>query len=207
MSHYFMGDDTEHDYREIEFGMGGRTYRFKTDRGVFSRDKVDFGSSLLIETVIKDKAAFQASGNFIDMGAGYGPIGITLGDILDMKPVMVEVNEDAVVICRENAEKNDVEAVVMARMEYDSSETPEADLYVTNPPFRAGKPVVLDIIKDAHHVLPAGGVFYMVVQKKQGMPSYKKAVASIFGDAESVGHAKGYHVLKGIKNCQGKKLT
>lgn len=200
MSHYFTDDDSEHDYREIEFFFDGRAYQFKTDRGVFSRDKVDFGTSLLIESVIKDRGRYSESGAFIDMGAGYGPAGLILGDILDMKPVMVEVNEDAMTICCENAKKNNIEATVMSRGRYDASERLEANLYVTNPPFRAGKPVVLDIIKDAHNVLSDGGIFYMVVQKKQGMPSYRKAIKSVFGNTESISNAKGYHVLKGIKN-------
>ncbi|AKG75084.1 class I SAM-dependent methyltransferase [Salinicoccus halodurans] len=200
MAHYFTNDDTEHDFKEIEFQRAGKTYHFITDRGVFSRERIDFGSKVLIDAVIAD---FHGAGNslFIDMGAGYGPIGIVVGDALGMQPIMVEVNEDAIEICRQNAEKNDVDANVLNRSEYDADKsTSNADLYITNPPFRAGKPVILSIIEDAADRLSAGGVFYMVVQKKQGMPSYKKAIEASFGNAESITNEKGYHVLKGVKN-------
>ncbi len=202
MSHYFTNDDSEHDYKEIEFQYTGKKYRFLTDRGVFSRERIDFGSRVLIDAVISD---FHGRGNaaFIDMGAGYGPIGIIVGDSLGMKPLMVEVNEDAIEICRKNAEENAVSAEVLSRAAYDSDETcPNVHLYVTNPPFRAGKPVVLSIIEDAAERLSDDGVFYMVVQKKQGMPSYKKAIEASFGNVESIINEKGYHVLKGVKKYQ-----
>lgn len=199
MSHYFTGDNTEHEYREIKFNYRGRVYRFRTDRGVFSRDRIDYGSSVLIDAVVHD-TNMSEGGVFVDMGAGYGPIGIVLGDVLGARPVMVEVNSDALMLCRGNAEQNGVEAEVMNRTEYDERELAEPPaLYVTNPPFRAGKPVVLEMIEDAHRKLGAGGSFYMVVQKKQGMPSYRKAVEKLFGNSEIVAKDKGYHVLKGIK--------
>ncbi|KKK34868.1 hypothetical protein WN59_04230 [Salinicoccus sediminis] len=200
MAHYFTNDDTEHDFREIEYGHAGRTYRFTTDRGVFSRERIDFGSRVLIEAVISDFNGPE-NAHFIDMGAGYGPIGIIAGDALGLKPVMVEVNEDAVRLCSRNADINDVQAEVLTRAEYDADDAfSNVGLYVTNPPFRAGKKIVMDIIDDASEKLSPGGVFYMVVQKKQGMPSYKKAIEASFGDAESIHNEKGYHVLKGVKN-------
>ncbi|WP_017549972.1 class I SAM-dependent methyltransferase [Salinicoccus carnicancri] len=200
MAHYFTNDDTEHDFREIEYVHAGRTYRFTTDRGVFSRERIDFGSRVLIEAVITDFNGVEHA-QFIDMGAGYGPIGIIAGDALGMKPVMVEVNEDAVRLCARNAETNDVQAEVLTRAEYDAdSAFSDVGLYVTNPPFRAGKKVVMGIIDDASEKLSPGGIFYMVVQKKQGMPSYRKAMEASFGDAVSIHNEKGYHVLKGVKN-------
>ncbi|MBY8911106.1 methyltransferase, partial [Salinicoccus roseus] len=85
--------------------------------GVFSRDRIDYGSSVLIDAVVHD-TSMSGGGVFVDMGAGYGPIGIVLGDVLGAKPIMVEVNSDALMLCRGNAEQNDVEAEVMDRVEY-----------------------------------------------------------------------------------------
>lgn len=200
MTHYFTNDDSGHDYGEIEFQHDGKKYRFTTDRGVFSRERIDFGSRVLIEAVTGD---FHNPGDsvLIDMGAGYGPIGIVVGDALGMKPVMVEVNENAIEICRKNADENNIHAEVLTRSEYDGgNESSNVALYMTNPPFRAGKQTVLSIIQDAAGRLCAGGIFYMVVQKKQGMPSYKRAIEASFGNVESITNEKGYHVLKAVKN-------
>lgn len=197
MSHYFTGHDSEHRYKEIEYAYQGKRYTFKTDRGVFSKDRIDYGSAVLIDAVIKDRET-DAGHDFIDMGAGYGPIGIVIGDVLGASPLMVEVNPDGLLLSEENAVRNKVRAQVIARSEYDARpETFQPDFYVSNPPFRAGKDVVLGIIEDAARRLQEGA-FYMVVQKKQGMASYRKAIEEKFGNVETLAKDKGYHVLKGI---------
>lgn len=71
---------------------------------------------------------------------------------------MVEVNADAMEVCRKNAGKNGVEAEVLSRESYDVKQFDiKPRLYVTNPPFRAGKRVVLEIIEDAFNQLDEGG--------------------------------------------------
>ncbi|TVT27005.1 class I SAM-dependent methyltransferase [Salinicoccus cyprini] len=198
MSHYFTGNNTEHEYKEIEFRYNDKVYRFRTDRGVFSKDRVDYGSHVLIDAVAKDRSTAEDDA-FIDMGAGYGPVGTVLADVLRASPLMVEVNSDALALCEENARRNGVAAKVMDREEFDACPAGAVSFYVTNPPFRAGKPTVIGMIEDAHDRLGAGGAFYMVVQKKQGMASYRKEIESQFGNVEVIAKDKGYHVLKGIK--------
>ncbi|CAM4302322.1 class I SAM-dependent methyltransferase [Lacicoccus alkaliphilus] len=196
MSHYFTTDEGEHDFSEISFDFHGETYKFKTDRGVFSRGQVDYGTRTLLEGVVSD--AGKEYSTLIDMGAGYGPLGIVLGSVLKIDPVMVEVNEDAIGLLHENVRKNGVNAEIFNREEYDRSDA-AAELYVTNPPFRAGKETVMGIIADGFERLREGGSFYMVVQKKQGMKSYKGAIENTFGNASVVMKDRGYHVLKGVK--------
>lgn len=198
MSHYFTTDSTEHDYKEIEFHFSGHTFKFKTDRGVFSKDRVDYGTEVLLKGVIKDADSLEAL-DIIDMGAGYGPIGITAAGLFHAKPLMVEVNEDAVELLSENIKRNNVDAKVMTRRHYDEVKDIKVDMYITNPPFRAGKNVVLDMVDDAFMRLNDEGAFYMVVQKKQGMPSYRRKIEEVFGSAEVVLKDKGYYVLKGHK--------
>ncbi|MCD2138268.1 class I SAM-dependent methyltransferase [Salinicoccus halitifaciens] len=196
MSHYFTTDQSAHDYSEISFDFNGEVYRFKTDRGVFSKERVDYGTKTLLEGVVADRHGNPSS--MIDMGAGYGPVGIVLGRVLKLEPVMVEVNEDAIALLHDNVERNHIDARILSREEYDRSDVP-AGLYVTNPPFRAGKDTVMSIIDDGHERLEEGGAFYMVVQKKQGMKSYKSAIEQKFGNVSTVMKDKGYYVLKGIK--------
>ncbi len=196
MSHYFTTDQSAHDYGEISFTFQGVEYKFKTDRGVFSKDQVDYGTRTLIEGVVRDQP--EGCSSLIDMGAGYGPVGIVLGRALKLEPVMVEVNEDAIALLHDNIEKNRISAQIFSREDYDRSDV-SADLYITNPPFRAGKDTVMSIIDDGYDRLEDDGAFYMVVQKKQGMKSYKSAIEQKFGNAGTVLKDKGYYVLKGIK--------
>lgn len=196
MSHYFTTDQSAHDYGEISFTFQGGEYKFKTDRGVFSKDRVDYGTRVLIEGVALDRP--ESCSSLIDMGAGYGPVGIVLGKVLKLEPVMVEVNEDAIALLHENTEKNRISAQIFSREDYDRSDV-SAELYVTNPPFRAGKDTVMAIIDDGYGRLEDGGAFYMVVQKKQGMKSYRSAIEQRFGNVSTVLKDKGYYVLKGLK--------
>lgn len=196
MSHYFTTDQSAHDYGEISFTFQDEIYKFKTDRGVFSKDRVDYGTRTLIEGVVKDQT--ESCSSLIDMGAGYGPVGIVLGRVLKLEPVMVEVNEDAIALLHDNIEKNRISAQIFSREDYDRSDV-SAELYITNPPFRAGKDTVMSIIDDGYDRLEDDGAFYMVVQKKQGMKSYKSAIEQKFGNADTVLKDKGYYVLKGIK--------
>lgn len=196
MSHYFTTDQSAHDYKEINYSFQNVEYNFKTDRGVFSKDQIDYGTRVLIDGVFSDNE--QGAASLIDMGAGYGPVAIILGKVLNVQPVMVEVNEDAISLLNDNIAKNKISGKVLSREDYDRTDA-GAELYVTNPPFRAGKDVVIDIIKDGFNRLDAAGKFYMVVQKKQGMKSYKDSIDQLFGNVEVVLKDKGYYVLKGIK--------
>lgn len=195
MSHYFTNDKHAHDYRSIKYELNGTSYAFKTDAGVFSRDNVDYGSDLLIKTVLEDLEE-RSPTSMIDMGAGYGVISIVLSDQLNIHATAVDVNLNALDLTKQNAKQFNVTA--MTREEYDNASV-SPDLYITNPPFRAGKPVVMEIIQDAHQRLTQDGNFYMVVQKKQGMPSYKKAIEQLFGNVEVLKKSKGYYILKAAK--------
>lgn len=195
MSHYFTTDNTPHEFSEIKFKFNDYIYRFKTDRGVFSKNQVDHGSEVLIKTVVND---FKGEGRFIDMGAGYGPIGTVLGKELGLQPVMIEINEDAIQLSIENTRREKLNADVQTRENYEK-DVFTVPLYVTNPPFRAGKDVVLNMLNDGYDRLSDEGVFYMVVQKKQGMPSYKKHLQTLFGNVEIATKDKGYYILKSVK--------
>ncbi|MDC9244943.1 methyltransferase, partial [Clostridioides difficile] len=69
----------------------------------------------------------------------------------------------------------------------------------TNPPIRAGKDVVQNILTGAYdHLLPDGEL-NVVIQKKQGAPSAKKTMMSIFGNVQIIHKDKGYYILQSIK--------
>ena len=223
MSHYFTNDTHEHDYKIITYNINNGTYTFKTDAGVFSRNDVDYGTDLLIKTVIEDTTSQnqtqkQNPTSMIDMGAGYGVISIVLSDQLKLNATAVDVNTNALELTKLNsankknaANKNNTNnptnntnnqpnptITTTTRDNYNNTDT-TADLYITNPPFRAGKQIVLEIIEDSHKRLTANGHFYMVVQKKQGMPSYKKQIEAIYHNVEVLAKSKGYYILKGSK--------
>lgn len=211
MSHYFTNEEREHNYRQISYEVANKKFSFTTDDGVFSKDRVDYGTDVLLRAVIADvearaEAGMSRSGEsqdsssrrFVDMGSGYGVVSVVLGELFGLEMTAVDVNENALELTRQNSEKARVDVEVYSRDKFDALER-TFDGYVTNPPFRAGKDVVLGIIDDAYRRLESGGALYLVVQKKQGMPSYKKHMDALFGRVEVLLRDKGYYVLKSVR--------
>ncbi|KRG14278.1 class I SAM-dependent methyltransferase [Lederbergia galactosidilytica] len=169
---------------------------FKTDQGVFSKKEVDFGSRFLIET-------FQTpmEGMVLDIGCGYGPIGLTLAkEYPDRQIHMVDINQRALELAKENAEINEVHNVNI----YESdglSNVKEASFaaILTNPPIRAGKQIVHRILEDSFQHLKVDGELWVVIQKKQGAPSAKAKLEELFHHVEIQAKRKGYYILKARK--------
>lgn len=197
-SHYFTHKpDTEHDYRQIEYEFRGRKLMFMTDANVFSRDRVDFGTSLLIQTMDIGKQDVV-----LDIGCGYGPIGICAALFADEgKVLMVDVNDRAVALANQNILKNRVpnaEAMISDGTE----RIPEQLLFntvLTNPPIRAGKDVVFRIYEEAYSRLMPGGSLWVVIQKKQGADSTEKKLKELFSEVLVVNKEKGYRIYKATK--------
>lgn len=164
---------------------------FTTDAGVFSKNAIDFGSKLLIET-FREPAV---PGDLLDMGCGYGPIGITLAKSFPTRRVtMVDINERAVALTEKNVKDNQVEAVVFQSSLFERV-SGEFAAIVTNPPIRAGKRVVQQIFTEAHQFLKSQGELWIVIQKKQGAPSALKMLQTLYDRVDVVAKKKGYYIL------------
>ncbi|GGH85421.1 16S rRNA (guanine1207-N2)-methyltransferase [Pullulanibacillus pueri] len=172
--------------------LKGETFAFKTDSGVFSKADIDFGSRLLIDSLVQP----SIDGPILDMGCGYGPIGISLARFWEGRSVsMVDVNERAVGLTKENAEKNKVRVDVFQSNLYENVSGKYA-LIVTNPPIRAGKKVIFQLFEASKSYLLEGGELWIVIQKKQGAPSTLAKLETLFGQVEVVTKKKGYFIIK-----------
>lgn len=171
--------------------------QFKSDSGVFSKNDVDFGTRLLLEMFELP----ETQGPLLDVGCGYGPIGLTVAKLCpDTEVHMVDVNQRALSLAEENAQLNQITNVKI----YESdrllgvSERSFAAI-ITNPPIRAGKQIVHDIFSQAaDHLLPSGQL-WVVIQKKQGAPSAIKKLEMLYESVEVVKKSKGYFVIKASK--------
>ncbi|RDI39018.1 class I SAM-dependent methyltransferase [Falsibacillus pallidus] len=180
-----------------EFRLKNHTFRFKTDTGVFSKSEVDFGSRLLIETFETP----DTKGPILDVGCGYGPIGLSIAKSEPERTVhMIDVNQRALSLAEENAKANHVENVRI----YESDRligVKESGFaaVITNPPIRAGKTVVHDIFEQSHKVLADNGELWVVIQKKQGAPSAKAKLEGLFTEVDIVEKSKGYFIIRAKK--------
>ncbi|OAB35158.1 class I SAM-dependent methyltransferase [Paenibacillus glacialis] len=195
--HYYSNQpDAQHDRRTIEEQLKGSTYRFISDAGVFSKKGVDFGSKVLIEAM-----EFSSGSEVLDVGCGYGPMGLAAARIAhDGHVTMVDVNSRAVELAKENALLNGITNVsIMESDLFTAVKGKSFDVILTNPPIRAGKDTVHAIFEQAFEHLREGGALWVVIQKKQGAPSAKEKLTKLFGEVQEVTKDKGYRIFKALK--------
>nr|WP_221401538.1 class I SAM-dependent methyltransferase [Paenibacillus phyllosphaerae] len=193
--YYSKTPTTNHDRHSIEANIRGIKLRLTTDAGVFSKSGVDYGSRVLLENV---EISLHAA--VLDVGCGYGPIGLTLAKLVPSAHVtMIDVNERAVQLAQENARVNGVSNVAILQSDiYENVRNQKFDAIVTNPPIRAGKAVVHRILEEGAALLKPGGSIWVVIQKKQGAPSAEAKLEEVFGNVEEVTKDKGYRILRAV---------
>lgn len=198
-NHYYSQEPTtEHDFEQWSFELKGKNFQFVTDSGVFSRETVDFGSRVLIDTFNWEE--LLADGKILDVGCGYGPIGLAIAFASQRFVEMVDINSRAVELAQGNANRNGIKQVDIHQSNiYEAVHEETYAAIVSNPPIRAGKKVVHEILTEAYPRLKSGGTLTIVIQKKQGAPSAKSKMAETFGNAEIVHKEKGYYIIKSIK--------
>lgn len=190
MAHYFTENQTDvkTEEKDIQFDFCDKTFTFTTNHGVFSKDTIDLGSRTLLESI---EVPRQVS--VLDLGCGYGVIGTVIAACKGAHVTMSDVNERAVELARRNASMNGVDAKVMKSYSLDKIKG-AFDIIVSNPPIRIGKPRLYAMYKDVYNALDEGGIFWLVVRKKQGAATTAKYLGTMF-EVNVVKKHKGYHVM------------
>lgn len=194
-SHYFTpAPPVPLRLRTIEFCDHGRTYRFKTAAGVFSRGGVDRGTRLLLEVVSPGGAR-----DILDLGCGYGVVGIVMAvRAPEAHVVLVDVNPRAVALAQENIRLNDV---ANAEARWGDGCAPLAgatfDLILLNPPIRAGRATVARLLGESRACLRAGGRMYLVARTSQGARTLGRLMAAVFDRTAEVERGGGFRVYEG----------
>ncbi|WP_113929746.1 class I SAM-dependent methyltransferase [Bacillus sp. P14.5] len=197
-NHYYSRTpEVKSDPQVMEVELRDFKFRLKTDQGVFSKNEIDFGSRLLIDSFIENEKA----GPLLDVGCGYGPIGLSMAKAFPDRTVhMVDVNERALGLAKDNADKNGISNVSIYESScFENVGEKSFSAILTNPPIRAGKSVVHEILEDSYNHLSEGGELWVVIQKKQGAASAFKKMEDIYGNAEIAAKKKGYQILKSVK--------
>ena len=197
MSHYYTNNvDLESCETQISFVYREHQLTFISDIGVFSKERVDYGSRALLNCM--EIQTTQKS--LLDVGCGYGTLGISLKKEYPWLYVeMVDINERAVHLANKSCQYNDVQDIKAYLSFAYENVVGTFDIIVSNPPIRAGKKVVFEILEKAYDYLNENGELIVVIQKKQGAPSAQKKMNEVFGNCEIIKRDKGYFILKSIK--------
>ena len=199
MNHYFT--DNRHlaeNRKELSFRFWCFNYTFTTDNGVFSKGSIDFGTQVFLNTILKTN---ELNNNILDVGCGYGPIGIIIKKHYpDATVEMVDVNPRAIELAKINAKANHVDVNIHESDVYAQVTGNSYTDILTNPPIRAGKKVIYEIFEKAYDHLADGGCLWIVIRKQQGANSAVTKIKEIFGNCSIINKEKGYFILKAKKD-------
>ncbi|MGM5485182.1 MAG: class I SAM-dependent methyltransferase [Nanobdellota archaeon] len=192
MPHYFDEEQNSPiNKKRISVRLRGRSFEFITANGVFSKDRVDIGTRILIENA-------GVKGRLLDLGCGYGPVGITFARE-GHEVVMTDINSRAVGLAKKNIKLNSVEAKVSKGDAFANVEG-KFDTILLNPPQHAGKDLCIRMIRESSDHLSHGGSLQIVARSKKGGKSLKKAMEEVFSSVEILARSKGFHVYMGVKD-------
>lgn len=196
MSHYFENDENLiSEIRELSYKYSPFSFTFLSDNGVFSKKNIDYGSKLLLETYLSEA---NKSVKVLDVGCGYGFIGIVISIVTNSYVDMVDVNKRAVHLTKRNIKKyKDFQGNAFLSDGYENVND-TYDVIITNPPIRVGKSKLLEILEGAFDHLNPDGTLYYVIRKDQGALSIKKILEEN-RVVEVINKDKGYFIFK-IKN-------
>lgn len=191
MGQYFTNENLPSNVRKTECVVSGRRFIFLTDNGVFSKDGLDFGSRLLLETIPLE----EVGGKILDMGCGYGVFGIVVAKLTKAHVDMVDVNLRALHLAERNIKENHVDDVDVFESNVYENVSGKYSSIITNPPIRAGKKVVYDIVMNAKEHLEENGKLFLVIRKEQGAKSLIVDLQKIY-NVKVLEKKKGFFILE-----------
>jgi len=187
MNQYFNNNESlNRELKYISYTFKGEKFRFATHNGVFSKDHVDYATDILLNTIP------PLSGSVLDLGCGYGVIGIVLAKTYGLELTSADVNPAAVELTRLNGADNVIESDCFDNI------TDKFDTIVINPPIHAGKATTYKMYEESHSHLTAGGKLYVVTLKKHGAESTITKLKEVFGNCEVIYKKKGHYVLTSV---------
>ena len=189
--HYYTNNpDLAHDEHPVTFIALGNEITCTTDAGVFSRDGLDMGTRILLE------ALPALRGRILDLGCGWGPVGVALGKKYpNAEILMTDVNERAVALAAENCAANGVHNARTRVSDGFADINGAFSAIVLNPPIRAGKAVIYGLFDAARAHLTEDGALYIVIRKQQGAESAQRYLQGIYRDVARIARDKGYWVF------------
>lgn len=192
-NHYFAA----HPKSKIKLGiirthLRGKPFEFLTASGVFSKKRVDLGTRLLVESMV-----LPEKGYVLDVGCGYGAVGIAAAVFNpNLRVIMVDVNERAVWLAKQNIEINHVSNAEVRRGHlYEPVKNLTFNCVLSNPPVSAGMETVKAIIVEAPKHMTDKALFQMVVRSKIGGKRLRTLLESAFGNAEILARKSGYRIF------------
>lgn len=195
MSQYFSNDkNIENEDISLSYTFKGKELKFISNAGIFSKNRIDFGTNLLLNSI-------ELKGDrILDLGCGYGIVGVSVASVNNKYNVLsVDVNERAVEITNQNYKNNSIRngKAIVNNAYNDLKE--KFDMIITNPPIRAGKEVVYEMVLGGINHLKDEGEIWVVIRKDKGGLSLFKQMEEVYINVQIINKKSGYLIIKGNK--------
>lgn len=188
---YFSNEKLKSNRKQYDTQVLGHHFSFYTDNGVFCKDYLDFGTRMLLENL-----PFSELGeSVLDVGCGYGVIGIVISKIVGCSVDMIDVNLRAIHLAKMNAKENEIDNVHIFESNCYQNVEKKYTSIITNPPIRAGKKIVYEILFGAKDHLLEDGKLFLVIRKDQGAKSLINDLQKLY-NVEVLKRDKGFFVIK-----------
>lgn len=190
MQYFDNNENLKSELRVLNYKYENYNLKFYSDLGVFSKDKIDEGSKLLLETYIKYGAKDK---KILDVGCGIGFLGISLNKIMGASVDMIDINNRALHLTKMNLKENKAEGNVFVSNIYENVKD-AYDVIITNPPIRAGKKVYLTIINESFNHLTKDGELWFVMRTNHGVKTVVKNLKNL-ADVKVLEKNCGFYVV------------
>ncbi|HLU75992.1 MAG TPA: methyltransferase [Nonomuraea sp.] len=193
MGHYFSErPEAERRPGQADLVLPDLHLRLETDSGVFSPDRVDLGTKILLETVPPP----PQHGDLLDLGCGYGPIALTMASRAPGATVWaVDVNRRAVELTARNARAARLDKVRSVHVDEVPDDVTFQAIW-SNPAIRIGKAALHEMLTRWLSRLAPGGAAYLVVQKHLGSDSLQRWLGEQGWRASREASRASYRVLR-----------
>lgn len=167
MSHYFENDESvKNEPSLVHFLLKEKEFSLHSNAGVFSKDKLDTGTKILLETVLENSENEPKS--VLDLGCGIGVVGCVLKSFWNCQMTMIDINQRAVDLAKQNIKKLGFHAEILCQ---DGIQAGSFDCILLNPPIRTGKKVIYSLFDQCVEHISEQGKIWIVMRKQHGAQS------------------------------------
>ncbi len=190
MSHYFQTPPRPSERHEIQAHIWGREFAFTTSGGVFSASGLDKATAILLSQPPPEAE------QVLDLGCGWGPIAVAIAACTGASVTAIDVNLEALALCRINAERAGVAHLVTCLLPEEVAEDSLFDEIWSNPPIRIGKAALHSLLLHWLPRLRPHGVARLVVGKNLGADSLQTWLINQGFHCERATSKKAFRILE-----------